>query len=77
MQYPDLWPWTIATACFVAAIAATIKAVDAQSALKNKQKAVKILEAEVARLKLLVNEKESSNSPSFTKPINYPPSGIV
>lgn len=69
---PDLWPWGIAAACVAAAITATIKMVEAQSALKEEQKRVQLLEAEVARLKNSAGSQKQDVSDEFTKPLNYP-----
>lgn len=74
---PDLWPWTIATAAIVAAIAATIKAVDAQRVLTNANKELKVARAEIAALKKRVNEQEQTVGDEFTKPLAYPKNHIL
>lgn len=69
---PDIWPWTIAGAALVAAIAATLKSVGDAYSLKKANDEIAVLKSKIARLEIVDSEQKKTVTDDFTKPLRYP-----
>lgn len=63
---------TIAGGAVMYAINAFERKREAQSSLKEAQQTILSLNAEIVRLKQVIDKHEPADTDSFTKPLNYP-----